>query len=526
MSTPDYAAIAQKYRELADLFDDVSPPPTYERTLVAWTQSDYAPNTYQSFTVGITRGGFLLTHDCEEIAFHATGRTKPNGIGSPGQVAEQAGGAYELILNVEIWDGPRTTKLAGPFQVKWAGKRLLTTAPNTTYQSDFIPGMYNKGVRIEYQAFVSRLASTGVTLAGEPGAINVTSPDWPRCEGIGGGLGTIGIYGTRFTNSPNANLVDWVSALDAGTFTNFPSDASSSLNQGGFSPIAVTGKPTSSAGRVSILDINDSTARSGDANNRNRLDSGTGYLRSATNGEIGGFQWSVSGQKLSDVIVPANITMRDTFTQYAKGAIIGLCSNDLKDGTVAAAEASLRTLIGQLRAKGLTWIAAQDCLYRWVSSDGWKTFSGQTEQLSGFNAKALAWDAVLEQLLTEGLINKIIRRRTLVQDPAQGFKWRLRVVVASFNALTGSTYNAPKSTGLGTTDTYTNRSVAYDDSTTYYDLFGNNSTQLTVAGATTDTLPTGTLVEILDLTTKDGVHPAPYGNYLIAQGLTPAQLNP
>lgn len=502
------------------------------RTLVAWTQSDYAPNAYGSFAVGITRGGFVVTKDCEEISFHVTGRQKPDGIGTPGQVAEQNGSPYELVMNVEVWDNGRTTKLAGPFQVKWGGKRLLTTAPGQVYQSDFIPGSYAKGVRLEYQALVSRIASTGQTIAGEPGAMASTATHWPRCEGIGGGLGTYGIYGTKFTTSTSTSLPDWVTALDANNFPSVPSDASTSLNQGGFSPIAVTGKPTSSAGRISILDINDSTCRSGDANNRNRLDSGTGYLRSASVGEIGGFQWSVSGQKISDVIVNGNVLLRDSFTQYAKGAIIGLSSNDLKDGSVAAAETSLRTLISQLTTKGITWIAVQNCLYRWQTADAWKSYAGQSEQLSGFNAKALAWDAVLSGLLTEGLIDSVIDRRSLVQDPAQGFKWRLPVLVTSFNCIAGSTYGNPKSTGTGwTTDTFTNRSVTYGVNATYYDLFGNSSTQLNasiVNGPPNpgDPLTTGTLVEVWDLTTKDGVHPAPYGNYLIAQGLNPPLLNP
>lgn len=503
------------------------------RTLVAWTQADYATGNYSSFAVGITRGGFALTKDCEEIAFHATGQQRPDGLSPTSTIAELQGSPYELVMNVEIWDSARTTRLAGPFQVRWGGKRLLTTAPGQTYQSDFIPGSYSKGSRIEYQALVSRIASVGQTIAGEPGGLATTASNWPRSEGIGGGLGTYGFHGTRFTANASTSLQDWVTSLDSGTFSTFPADASGTLNQGGFAPIAVTGRPTSTAGRVSIIDINDSTCRSGDANNRLRPDSGTGYLRAASLGDIGGFQWSISGQRISDVIVNGNVLLRDSFTQYAGGAIIGLSSNDLKDGTVAAAEASMRTLIAQLRSKGILWIAAQNCLFRWTTSDAWRSYAGQAEQLSGFNAKALQWDTVLANLLSEGLINGVIDRRSLVQDPANGFKWRLPVLVASFNCTSGSTYQAARSTNTGwTVDQFTNRHVSYGLSTTYYQLFGNSTTQLNAfipsggSPVSSDPLPTGTLVEVRDLPTVDGVHPAPYGNWLIAQGLTLSQLNP
>lgn len=518
----DRAAISAKFAELSALFAPVVDPPAPVRKLVAWTPADYAPQSgYSGFAVGLTRGGFLLTESGSALQIAVTGRQRPAGIGSPGQVAETAGSPYELLLNVEILTADRSVRLAGPFQVLWSGKRLLYAAPGADYPSDIIPVDFTEGSLLEYQSLAWRIASVGQTIAGEPGQMAATVPDWPRSEGIGGALNTFGLYGTRFTSNPSTSLAAWVAALDAGTFIP-PADASSSLNQGGFAPIAVTGLVSAEA-PPALLDIQDSIARSGDAANRTRPDSGTGYLRAATQGQVGGFQWSLSGQKLADVIVPGNITHRAQYLPYANAAFIGLISNDLKDDTVAVSETRFRALVAYLRANGYEKISAGNCLARWVTADNWRTYAGQSEQLPGFNAKALAWDDRLAAMLAEGVIDRVVDRRTAVQDPANEWKWRLPVVVASFNAADNSTLGTIKAGSQGwTTDIFTSRHVSVAGAASLV-LFGNSSTQLNVsAGASASTpVATGTPIEVLDVTGPDGVHPGPYGNHLISQALAP-----
>lgn len=503
-------------------------PPATKRVLVAWTPADYAPSQYGSFAIGMTRGGFRLTRQASEIQLHATGRFKPSGIGNPGQVAELAGSAYELVVNVEFRSPDRSTRIAGPFQVRWAGHRLLTTAPDTEYWSDPIPGTYDDGTWCQYDAAVWRVASVGQFVDGEPGQLAVTGPFWPRTEGVGGGSGTYEVYGTKFTSDTGAAIAPWITALDAGTFTG-PGGCCTTINAGGWAPIAVTGISPVSGQRLSLVQWSDSIARSHDSVNRERADSGTGYIRASTRGEHGGFQSSISGQRLADVVQVTNVAQRWAYQHYADGAVVGLISNDLKERSLEATEDDFRAFCQRLRDAGNTWIAAETCLLRWSSSDSWTTYSGQTPQIAGFNEKALAWDARLQQMLAEGVIDRIIDRRPSVQDPAEGFRWRLPAVVTTFATVAPSTMGAPRATGTGwVPDRFTNRHVSYDTNTTLYPVYGNNSVALSVNAGTNGAtvLAAGVPVKILDVYTVDGVHTAPHANAVLAAGIPASTYEP
>jgi len=500
-----------------------SAPPA-RQTFVAYPPALYAPDTYTSFTVGLTRGGFRLAKSGTDLRFHVTGRSRPAGIGGPGQLAELPGSAYEVVLNFEIYSSEaRTSKISGPHQVRWNGKRLLTVQAGTDYASDPWVGPYVDGQWCEYWSVVSRLPSVGKTLAGEPGQLATIAPSWPRTEGVGGWSGVYGIYGTKFTSATDiASLEPWVAAMDAGSFA--PPGASSWANVGGFSPIAVTGT-TTGGGRKAFIIASDSLERSHDFPHRSRVQSGAGYFYSANGGQHGAMSWALSGSKVSDLLTPALVSGRWPYTRFADGVLVGLGSNDLKDGTVEQLEANLRSLIAAFRAAGIHYFAVETILARWASNDGYRTFSGQLPALPGFNERAAAWNARLPGLLAEGLIHRVIDRRPWVQDESQGWKWKLPALAGSYGATAGSSGGTVKLSGITLeADIHAGRRGYFPPSYVPWFCFGNSvaggTPQLNLqlpGGYQPGDIPAGTPVEIWDEVTDDGVHQGPYGHYLMSQ---------
>lgn len=501
-------------------YDPPSPPasePQPDRlrsTLAAPTAAIYAPWQYTSFGSGWTRWRTAVPRAVRNVQFWITGRSRPAGINGSTPFAEIPGTPFEAVINLGVYQADGVT-LIGRYKLTFHGHRLLLVGVNEDWGTDPLPIVLDKGWVLEWDAFASRVASVGQTIAGEPGKLAATQPYWPRTEAVGGTLGSYGTGGTRWYSVGATNFEAVIAAMDSGVFSSTSPPGNSGLNIGGFLPFAITGDPLRGAGAVSVVFIGDSTERSTDFANRNEAWSGSGYFLRAANGKFGNYSSAISGQTVRDYLQRGPMRGRDFWIRRAEVAILDIGTNDLKDRTTAELIADYTQLCQELRRDGVRHILAGTQLARWGSDNN-------SEQFPGFNAKCEEFN---QWLLAGGggLVDFTHDRRPAVQDPANGHRWRTPVVLTTYTSTNSTAANQIRIVGTMVPEEWNGRHVQIAGA--FYQIISGGADTLTLQTALPGgPLPAGQTVEILGAYTTDFVHPAPWGHRAIAAAWPVAKL--
>lgn len=482
------------------------PPDRMRNTLAVPTAAMYAPWQYSSFGAGWTRWRTVVPRAVRDVRFWVTGRSRPAGINGSTPLAEIAGTPFEAVINLGVYQADGAT-LIGRYKLTFHGRRLLLVGVNEDWGTDPLPIVLDEGWVLEWDAFASRVASLGQTIAGEPGRLSATQSYWPRTEAVGGTLGLYGTAGTRWYPAGAVNFEAVIAAMDSGVFSSTSPPGNSGLNIGGFLPFAITGDPLRGAGPVSVVFIGDSTERSTDFANRFEAWSGSGYFLRAANGQFANFSSAISGQTVRDYLQRGGMRGRDFWIRMADVAILDIGTNDLKDRTTAELIADFTQLCHELRRDGVRYILAGTQLYRWASDNN-------SEQFPGFNAKCEEFNVWL-LAGAGGLVDAAYDRRPAVQDPASGYRWRAPVLLATYTSGTSSAANQIRISGTMTAEEWNGRHVLIGG--TYYQIISGGSDTLSITPALPGgPLPAGQTIEILGAYTTDFVHPAPWGHKAIA----------